>query len=837
MTEVPAHRSRLLLPSPRWRPDLRLRVAIAATGVVVAMAMVLSAAVASDLRKTAADAALHNVESIVRGYVDPVVYDDSLDLDGPRDPEIDTQLDRLVLAGDIRQINLISRDGSVAYSSNLVARGHRAPIGPDLATAFSGESLVQYVTGDQPRPPEPIVSLPDSYVEIFVPIRGSVDGDPIGVYQVFQDGRPIELRVATTRTGVFLIAIVAATLLLVLVWLAFAATSRRLSDQNRRLREQAAIEEQLAQDLRRSEERFRSVVRNSSDIILILRPDGTIAYESPAVSRVLGHAAGAGVGRSVLEGVHPDDRVRGEYLLTDVLKSPGAEATAEFRTQHADGSWRVLEAVAKNLVDEPGVDGIVVNYRDVTERAALEDQLRHQAFHDTLTGLPNRALFTDRLEHATARRARDRRAIAVLFVDLDDFKSVNDTLGHPAGDLVLRDVANRLRTALRPEDTIARMGGDEFAILLEDAADRSTSEVIASRILEAVGVPFAVGGHELRVHASVGIALAATEESADELLRNADLAMYLAKSEGKNRVVVYEPGQGDVALARLQLKADLHHALERNELRLVYQPIVQLDSATVTGFEALMRWEHPQRGSISPVEFIPLAEESGLIVGLGRWVLAVACREAQGWSAASAGRPLELSVNVSARQLEGQGLVGDVAAALAESGLPAGRLTLEITETVLMRDVPSTISTLTQLKALGVRLAIDDFGTGYSSLSYLRQFPIDMLKIDRSFVAVLGGGTAESAVVSSVLSLAATLRLQTVAEGIETTAQLDELLVLGARLGQGFLFDRPVETADVPGVIRGVTARVAPRTPPRRQPKQSSPGLRATGVAGPEPAT
>ena len=218
-------------------------------------------------------------------------------------------------------------------------------------------------------------------------------------------------------------------------------------------------------------------------------------------------------------------------------------------------------------------------------------------------------------------------------------------------------------------------------------------------------------------------------------------------------------------------------------------------------------------------------------------MLAVACREAQGWSAASAGRPLELSVNVSARQLEGQGLVGDVAAALAESGLPAGRLTLEITETVLMRDVPSTISILTQLKALGVRLAIDDFGTGYSSLSYLRQFPIDMLKIDRSFVAVLGGGTAESAVVSSVLSLAATLRLQTVAEGIETTAQLDELLVLGARLGQGFLFDRPVETADVPGVIRGVTARVAPRTPPRRQPKQSSPGLRATGVAGPEPAT
>jgi diguanylate cyclase (GGDEF)-like protein len=448
--------------------------------------------------------------------------------------------------------------------------------------------------------------------------------------------------------------------------------------------------------------------------------------------------------------------------------------------------------VFTNLLDEPAVSGVVVNYRDITARKALEEQLRHQAFHDALTALPNRALFADRLAHALARSRRSPRRLAVLFVDLDDFKTVNDSLGHGEGDRLLVAVAERLQAALRPGDTIARMGGDEFAVLVEEQEDAAAAVEVGQRLLEALRAPFASDGKELFVHASVGVAISASPDAtAEELLRDADLAMYMAKGRGKNRLELFEPAMHSAALARLALKGDLERALERNEFVVLYQPVVRLGSGELAGVEALVRWQHPRRGSVSPLEFIPLAEETGLIVPLGRWILEEACRQARSWETAD-GASLTLSVNVSGRQVQEAGFVAEVAAVLEATGFPAERLTLEFTESVLMADATRTSASMTELKALGVRLAIDDFGTGYSSLSYLRRFPIDVLKIDASFVAALTAGPDQGALVRSILALGATLRLQTVAEGIEDASQLAELRSLGAELGQGFYFARPV---------------------------------------------
>jgi diguanylate cyclase (GGDEF)-like protein len=406
----------------------------------------------------------------------------------------------------------------------------------------------------------------------------------------------------------------------------------------------------------------------------------------------------------------------------------------------------------------------------------------------------------------------------VLFLDLDDFKAVNDTLGHVTGDRLLVEAASRIRATLRAVDTAARMGGDEFAVLIEDVADRQAARDVAERVLEAVRAPFAALTGGLRVQASIGMVYSEDPAaSADELLRNADVAMYLAKSQGKSRVVEYERLRGDVAVARLQLRADLQQAYELDAFTVAYQPIVILDTGEVRGFEALLRWTHPTRGPIGPADFVPLAEETGLIVEIGRWVLERACAEASRWVSPPGHAPLGVSVNISGRQLEDPDLVADVARALRESGLEPGLLTLEITESVLMRDVTLTTTTLRQLRRLGVRLAIDDFGTGYSSLSYLREFPIDILKIDRSFVAALAEGRRETAVVSSIVRLARTLRLQTVAEGIELPSQLAELRSLGARLGQGYLFARPIDSDAVAALLKRTSGILAvPEPLPRR---------------------
>ena len=644
-----------------------------------------------------------------------------------------------------------------------------------------------------------------------MPIRGLVDGDPIGVYDVEQDARPIEDRVDATRRDVFVLALAAASVLLVILAVAFAGTSRLLGRQNRQLRARAETERLLGADLRRSEERFRSLVRNSSDVILIIDAEGTIGYESPAVARVLGCDPKDRLGKSAFETVHEADVAWIRSLLADISLRPGAEAAADFRARHAEGSWRWLQATAKNLLGDPAVSAIVVNYRDITDRHALEDQLRYQAFHDALSGLPNRALFMDRLDHALTRARRDQSAVAVLFVDLDDFKSVNDGLGHGAGDELLISVAERLQRTLRDADTVARMGGDEFAILLEDAHDRHASVEIAERILETLRAPFTVHGQAVHIQGSVGIALYTDPgQTAEELLRRADVAMYAAKTQGKDRLMVFQPDVHLVTIDRHQLKADMHLALENDEFTLLYQPVVDLDSTAITGVEALIRWQHPRRGVIGPVDFIPLAEETGMIVAIGRWVLNEACRQGQAWQE-GAPRPLTMSVNLSARQIEDASLIQDVGSALRESGLQPSLLTLEITESVLLSDMDVVMGRLKALRALGVRLAIDDFGTGYSSLSYLRNLPVDALKIDRSFVAAVDSGSAERALVRSIVSLAQILGLETVAEGIEEPSQLAALRSAGAQFGQGFLFAEPMDARLIPVALARVTSFARPR--------------------------
>jgi len=437
----------------------------------------------------------------------------------------------------------------------------------------------------------------------------------------------------------------------------------------------------------------------------------------------------------------------------------------------------------------------------VTDAKTLAEM--HEAFHDSLTGLASRALFIDRLNHAFAVADREGTEVAVLFVDLDRFKVVNDSLGHAAGDALLIAVADRLRGGLRGAETAARFGGDEFALLLHDVTRPEQAQMIAERIVESLARPFAINGNEILIGSSVGIALSTPDQrDAEALVHNADLAMYEAKRMGKGRHRLFEPGMQTYQRSTLNLAADLHRALARNEMVLRYQPIVELRTGRVTGLEALVRWMHPDRGMVAPLDFIPLAEESGAILEIGTWVLEEACRQVGIWNTQRQRQPpLSISVNLSARQLEQPEFPSIVAEALGCADLDAASLVLEITESLLVHDTATTAEQLRRLKQLGVRLAIDDFGTGYSALAYLHRFPVDILKIDKSFVDKLGSSTKAAALTRAVVQLGQTLELSTIAEGIELAEQFSELNRAGCELGQGYYFARPLEQAEVQAML------------------------------------
>jgi diguanylate cyclase (GGDEF)-like protein/PAS domain S-box-containing protein len=546
----------------------------------------------------------------------------------------------------------------------------------------------------------------------------------------------------------------------------------------------------------RSVSQFRTLVHHASDLITVVDASGTIVYQSPSIQRLVGQGPDDLAGSNYLDLLVEEDAPHVRSLFADVVAAPQTTFTAEYRVRHADGSSRHVESIVSNMIDDPTVKGLVLNTRDVTDRRSLQEELAHQAFHDSLTDLSNRAVFRDRIEHALARGERNEGRLAVLLLDLDGFKTVNDSLGHDAGDQLLIAVAKRLQFQGRSSDTVARIGGDEFGILLEDDADESRARALADRALAAFAVPFEVRGREVFIRASIGISLSVPGHSeTDELIRNADTAMYAAKAAGKGRYEFFRPFMHARALERFEVQADLERALSRGEFVVHYQPIVDFETGEARGVEALVRWNHPTRGLLGPLEFISVAEETGAIVPLGAWVLGEACRQTAAWRAQhAAAADLWVSVNLSTRQLLEADLVTQVRDVLAASGLAPSALTLELTEGSLMQDVEETVRKLRAMKDLGVRLAIDDFGTGSSSLGYLQRFPIDTLKIDKSFVDGIAADDSEDpALVRAIVQMAATLNLDTIAEGIEGSEQLNELLSAGCRSGQGYLFARPLQ--------------------------------------------
>ena len=580
---------------------------------------------------------------------------------------------------------------------------------------------------------------------------------------------------------------------------------------------QRRAEEGLAREAsnaQTSERRFRGMVLNTPDLILVCAASGTVTYQSPAAEAVWGHAAAGLLGGPVVALTHPEDQAAMRDLweqLRQVMPEDGQDVTriTELRLRDGAGVWRPAELIASNMLHDPAVQGVIVTIRDVTQRKAFEQQLTQRAFYDPLTGLPNRVLFRDRLEQALVRAGRRKDAVGLLFLDLDKFKLVNDSLGHQVGDQLLVEAALRLRACVRAQDTVARLGGDEFVVVLELLTGEDDAVTVAKVIAKQFCCPFMLGGREIVVTASIGIAVSdAGQEHAESLVRDADVAMYRAKSDGRGRYVLFDPSMHTDSLARLEVENDLRHALDHGELRVHYQPIITMETGRFTEVEALVRWQHPTRGLVQPGEFIPVAEDTGLIIPLGMWVLEEACRQVVAWHDQFPAEPrLTLSVNLSPRQFQQPSLVSDVAAALGRSGLPAGCLKLEITESVIMRDAEATIRTLWELKELGLKLAVDDFGTGYSSLSYLKRLPLDVLKIDRSFVSGIGESQEDAAIVHAIIAMAKSLNLKVTGEGIETSEQAALLGEWGCDRGQGYLFSKPLDGRTAGELLEASTRR------------------------------
>ena len=572
------------------------------------------------------------------------------------------------------------------------------------------------------------------------------------------------------------------------------SAARLLPAIERELREagERATRRKAEQALHENERRFRSLIEHSSDIITVVDVQGTILYQSPSIQRLLGYTPQSLAGTNVMDYVYADDA---HALLTAITRPAGdGIQSVEFRFREATGGWRALEATISNLLDNPDVGGIVMNCRDITARKRDEATIRHLAYYDALTSLPNRILFNDRLTIALAHaKRRGSRSVAIMFLDLDRFKTINDTLGHGAGDELLKAAAERLSTALRDEDTVARLGGDEFLLLLPGVDDVEDAARLGQKVVDLFKEPFDIQDHELQVTASVGISLFPADGADGEtLVRNADTALYRAKDQGRDRFQLYAPAMNALAARRLLLENGLRRAIERNELALHYQPVVSLrDGGEYLGAEALVRWTHPDLGPVRPQDFIPMAEETGLIIPLTEWILRTACTQMRQWI--DAGSPMRsISVNLSARRFNESNLPAMLARVLESTGLEGHYLTLELTESVMMENAEATIATLHELKKLGPRISIDDFGTGYSSLSYLRRLPIDTLKIDQSFVRDISAKGDDAAIAMLIIDMAHNLKLSVVAEGVETEEQLSFLKSNSCDAVQGYLISEPV---------------------------------------------
>jgi diguanylate cyclase (GGDEF)-like protein/PAS domain S-box-containing protein len=571
--------------------------------------------------------------------------------------------------------------------------------------------------------------------------------------------------------------------------------------------------ETMARDRLRSQERYASAIAaNSSDAVLVLDQDNLIINDAPLFAALVGSPGSRTRGLTPEDFFTPVDPDETSSAFARTLLAPGSIFESEDEVILPDGRRIWISSRMVNMLGDPDVAGVVVNMHDATHRKEAEQDLAHHSFHDALTGLPNRALFSDRVEQALRRDRRSRLDPAVIYFDLDSFKGVNDSLGHEAGDHLLCEVSRRLLNAVRTGDAVTRLGADEFAVLIEQSSrPLDEAEEVTRRVLQALEVPIEVESQFVTVSASVGIAVADAESTASSLLRDADVAMYRAKLTGRGRSVVFEPAMRAAAMERLRLETDLVHALVANQFRMEYQPVVSLQTNLVVGFEALLRWDHPDLGIVPPDKFIPIAEDTGLIVQIGRWVLDEACRQAARWREELPGSgDVSMAVNVSGRQIASPNLVQHVAQSLAASGLAPEALILELTETVLVHEADLAAHRLEELQGLGVRLAVDDFGTGYSSLSYLRQFPFDILKVDKSFVATITDADAIPAIVRGLLELGRTLGLETVAEGVENIVQRDALQAHGCDLAQGFLYARPM----TPVAARGLLATQAPTHAP-----------------------
>jgi diguanylate cyclase (GGDEF)-like protein/PAS domain S-box-containing protein len=551
---------------------------------------------------------------------------------------------------------------------------------------------------------------------------------------------------------------------------------------------------------RNSEEYFRTLVHDASDIILIIDDNGNIRYATPSAKIMFGDVS--------VEGAHLWDLVRREES-DDVIaafkrmRDHEAQSSEDWRITRRDGTAVELEARYSDLRHDHTVGGLVLTLRDVTGQRKLERELKHRAFHDSLTGLPNRLLFHDRAAHALARARRNGTTVGVIFVDLDDFKVVNDTMGHSVGDELLIAAGLRLSAVVRESDTVARLGGDEFALLVEDAASGAVAEAFAEHIVRAFGEPFTLTGGSVITTATVGVATTEDSTDAGGLLSHADLALYAAKAAGKRQWRRYQAVLSAGVVKRRELQSAIADAVINTAFTLVFQPIVELASGEIVGFEALVRWPHPRWGMIQPDQFITLAEETGHIVPLGSWVLGQAAADTVRWQRrVPREKPLYISVNVSARQFRDPGFVDTVRQVLATSGLAPSALLLELTESVLLRRDDRIRADLEELKRIGVRLAIDDFGTGYSSLSYLRELPIDVLKIDKSFVEGIAISEQRLALAEVIIRIAKTLRLTVMAEGIENEVQRDLLISMGCQFGQGYLLARPVGADQAEALLR-----------------------------------